>query len=116
MALWDVAENIRDPFVRDHARNILSNIKDMMKMTAEDGSDEIAYEMPTILDVPGMTQEKSQKLVYFIVMTDLLKNKCQIKLFIDKETSILKIKWVSKRDDKIMDIVNDFFKKTAIQK
>jgi hypothetical protein len=74
------------------------------------GENEVQYELPTMLDIPGMSDADVQRVMYSSIITDLERRGFTVYIMLKNEMNTLFIRWIFEVDGDEKKRMNDVIK------
>lgn len=94
--------NIQKKALKENITEILRKINEELITSHREGSYSITTTMPTIFDVPNMSNKVSQRLIWYQVIKHLLEKNYRVNINPTKDFCRMQIIWITQEDEELI--------------
>lgn len=94
--------NIQKKALKENIVQILKKINDELVVAHREGNYSIITTMPTVFDVPNMSNKVSQRIIWYHSIQHLLVQNYRVAINPTKDFCKLKITWITKEDEEMI--------------
>ena len=98
--------NIQKKALKENIIQILRKINDELSVSHREGYHKIVTTLPTVFDIPNMSNTVSQRIIWFKVIQHLLEKHFRVDIYPTKNFCKLRITWITKEDEEMISIQN----------
>ena len=91
--------NMQKRNLKEIITNIIKQISQELSAAHREGNHNIITSIPTIFNIPNMSNADGQRYIYSAVITELLKKDYRIQIATESDSCRLKITWMSPEDE-----------------